>query len=200
MKEITKGTYKEGGILAGTYKLKAYAFGFVQTADVSVSVTAPGGVTIDVPLVKGGGVAGTLYYLTAQGITYTLTSDTNILLEAFDSTGALKGVWIGTAHAGQTQTSFMIRGTGEDILPVAGAGHSTVALKTYSGRGMKDSGLADGGYTIEVNIRGFIHPPPSPTAVISYAAIGAVNIYLEQGGTVTGTIRAKDPTGVYAEN
>ena len=195
-----KELYGYKGIPAGTYTLKAYAFGFVQTAAVSVSVTAPGGVSVDVPLVKGGGILGTLYYLTAQGTTYTLTASTTILVEAFDAAGALKGVWIGTALSGQTSTPFLIRGTGESITPYPGSGFTTVALKTYSGRGVKDGGLIDGGYTVKVSVKGFIQPTPYPTAVISYAGTGSVSIYLKQGGTITGTIYAKDPTGVYSES
>ena len=194
------GDFEYQGIPAGIYTLKAYAFGFVQTATVSVSVTAPGGVTIDVPLVKGGGVVGTVYYLTAQGTTYTLTASASLIIEAYNSTGSLKGVWLGTALTGQTSTAFLIRGTGESVTPVAGTGFTTIQLKTYSGRGIKDGGLSDGGYTIKVYVKSFIQPTPYPTAVISYAGTGSVSIYLKQGGSISGIIYAKDPTGVYAES
>jgi hypothetical protein len=195
-----KELYGYKGISAGTYTLKAYALGFIQTTAVSVPVSAPGGVSIDVPLVKGGGISGTLYYITAQGTTYTLTADTTVLVEAYDLAGAMRGVWIGTALRGQAQTRFLIRGTGESIKPAEGSGFTTVALKTYSGRGMKDSGLTDGAYNIKVYVTGFVQPTPYATTVISYAATGTVSIYLKRGGTISGSIYAKDPTGVYAEN
>ena len=195
-----KELYGYKGIPTGTYTLKAYAFGFVQTTAVSVPVRAASRVSIDVPLVKGGGISGTLYYLTAQGSTYTLTADTTVLVETYDLAGAMRGVWIGTALRGQAQTRFLIRGAGESIKPAEGSGFTTVRLKTYSGRGIKDGGLNDGAYNVKVYVTGFVQPIPYATAVISSAATGTVSIYLKRGGSISGTIYAKDPTGVYAEN
>lgn len=195
-----KELYDYTGIPAGSYTLRAYAFGFIQTTPVSVSISALGGATIDVPLVKGGGISGTLFYLTAQGTAYTLTADTTVLVEAVDSAGALKGAWIGTALAGQTNTPFYIQGTGESITPATGAGFTPEQLKTYSGRGVKDGGLADGGYTLKASVGGFVQPTPYPTAVVSAAGTGYISVNLKKGGTITGTIYAKDTTGVYAEN
>ena len=189
-----KELYGYKGISPDTYTLKAYAFGFVQATAVSIPVKAPTGVTVDVPLVKGGGILGTLYYLSAQGSTYALMADTTLLVEAYDLAGALSGVWIGTALRGQAQTRFLIRGTGESVRPAEGSGFTTVELKTYSGRGVKDSGLPDGAYIIKVYVTGFLQPTPYATAVISYGSTGTVPIYLKRGGSIGGSVYAKEPT------
>ena len=185
------------GFGPGTYTLKAWVWGYVQTTTVTVTITTPttimNGITI--PLYMGGVISGTIQFTDpSQGLRETprdterrvIGSATgkayggNIIVEARNSYGNLRGVCVinGTypdgsvIYADWSTVKFYI------------LGFSEFYNKSYSGFWIqKDNGLGTGTYNLTVKVRGYFQKS-AVLVTVSEGSNLTVSVKLISGGAI----------------
>jgi len=174
----------DSGFPNGTYSVKVWAYGYVQKTESKVTIT--NGVAskdFNVSMAVGGLISGEITYSGGNP-----TVGRTVLAEAYDEKDILRGVYIGTT-TGTDKDSFRIRGLSES----EGEAGGTI-LSTYSGRGLKDYGLAAGNYKLKVYISGYTSPTSS-TITLSEGKTTTVSMQLTKGGSISGYIFSKDAYG-----
>lgn len=194
---------ENAGLADGTYKLKAYIYGYQQPSEVSVSIA--GGATIgsvDLPLRQTPYVDVTVQFRKADDTDYSPTAENvPMILEMVDSTGAVKGIGIGIVSTATNSVTVRVKGVSEyDEDKTADATSFTgYRIYAYTSRGSayKQYGLPDGTYTAKAYARGYVQTT-FDSVVLSGASGTSTTVKLKRGGGIYGTVFSRDATGTYS--
>lgn len=175
------------GFSDGNYTVKVWAYGYTQKTAMNIRVLRGMAPSVSIQMVTGGVITGSITYSKAPPLQGKI-----ILVEAYNVTGVLKGVYIGTT-SGASSDTFRIRGFSETQGETDLAGGQVLA--SYSGRGYKDSGLSDGVYKLKAWVVGYLNPTAPPTVTISNRSTMTTAIPLIKGGEISGKVLSKNPDG-----
>jgi len=195
------------GFPPGRYVLRAWAFGYVQRTLVALTVTSFSTAKVEIRLVTGGLVVGTIGFRdprtlkpetprTAERTNFGTSSGTlyggNVLVSAYSSTGEAAAVTLiegttpdgTTAYADLSSIRFYLLGFSESL------------NRTFSGVWRRrDCGIAAGTYSIKVHVRGYRQQEVSrvsvseglnSTAYVTLLRQGAIRAVVASSAIVSG--------------
>jgi len=187
------------GLPPGRYTLKAWAFGYIQKTPHVVTVTFSSTGSVEIRLVTGGLVAGTISFRHPRSLKPetpraaekenfgTLTGTLyggNILISAWSSTGQLAAVTLIEGSAPNGTTSY----ADHSSIRFRMVGFSESQNRTFSGVWrQRDYGIAAGTYSIKVHVRGYRQQEPS-TVTVSEGLNSSAYVMLVRQGAIRAVV------------
>ena len=197
------------GFPGGTYIVKAFVNGYVQTEVCEVTVPSAeyvGAITGNIDLRKG-----SFFNIDVNFHDNPLPSPLValggpdpgrfVIVEAYDSANKLVGfnfTWVGQ---GSSSCRIVLNGlgmAGVDNNPTSNPKYRTRGLKfsLYRYRGIRDYGLPSGTYSLKVYVRGYAQPTPARASITLCAAPTTLGIHLVRGvglNVTLGSVTWQDP-------
>ncbi|MCX6660667.1 MAG: carboxypeptidase-like regulatory domain-containing protein [Candidatus Bathyarchaeota archaeon] len=170
------------GILPGTYRVKTWVMGYVQTKEYTIDFPAvefPGTAYMEMDLFKGGVINATVHFHIQElpSAEQTITDGGNLVIEAYDANGVLQA-WNSTA----------------DCAPVPGrAGLSLLLIgqpNAWSEMG-RVHGMPEGTYTIKAFKPSWVQQE-FPQTTIQYCTNGSLSFHLIEGANIKTTAYSRD--------
>jgi hypothetical protein len=170
------------GILPGTYRVKTWVMGYVQTKEYTIDFPAvefPGTAYMEMDLFKGGVINATVHFHIQElpSAEQTITDGGNLVIEAYDANGVLQA-WNSTT----------------EVCPVPGrAGLSLLLIgqhNAWSEMG-RVHGMPEGTYTIKAFKPGWVQQE-FPQTTIQYCTNGSLSFHLIEGANIKTTVYSRD--------
>jgi len=192
------------GFLPGKYVLKAWVFGYVQKTSLVLTVTSFSTENVEVRLVTGGTVVGTIGFCDprslrpetprmAEKLSFGTSTGTlyggNVLVSAYDSNGQLAALSLirgampngTTAYADRSSIRFCLLGFSESL------------NRTFSGIWQRrDCGIPSGTYSIKVQVRGYLQASSS-TATVFEGSNSTAYVALTRQGAISTVVMSSIP-------
>ncbi|MBS7629672.1 hypothetical protein KEJ23_06905, partial [Candidatus Bathyarchaeota archaeon] len=170
------------GILPGTYRVRTWVFGYVQTREYTVTFPAvefPGSVYVEMDLFKGGTFDATVHFHNQEMPSAETPLDSAItncwlLIEAVDANGVVQAWNSTTVPAGKSNYTLTIIGEAN-------------AWK-YFGR---VHGMPEGTYTIKSYLKNYVQQE-FPLHTIQYCSKGSMSFHMVRGAIIKTTIYSRD--------
>jgi len=194
------------GVQPGKYIIKAWVYGYVQKRPIVTTVTGYGSENVEITLVTGGAIAGTISFRDprtlkpetprmAERLNFGTSTGTlyggNILVSAYDSTGELAAVTLiggtmpngSTAYADLSMIRFHLIGFSESL------------NRSYSGVWKRrDYGIPSGTYTVKVHVRGYLQPDIA-RILVNEGSNSSCSVILLRQGALSSVVRSTETSG-----
>ncbi|MGQ9543430.1 MAG: carboxypeptidase-like regulatory domain-containing protein [Candidatus Bathyarchaeia archaeon] len=164
------------GILPGTYRVRTWVFGYVQTREYTVTFPAvefSGSAYIEMDLFKGGTIATTIHFHNQEMPSKTDPASGWLLVEAVDANGVV-----------QAWTSSSVKDESEKTLTLRGESNAW----RYFGR---IHGMPEGTYTIKAYLQHYVQQE-FPQHTIQYCTSGSMSFHMIKGAMIKTTVYSRD--------
>lgn len=167
------------GILPGTYRVRTWVYGYVQTREYTVTFPAvefPGSVYVEMDLFKGGTIDATVHFHNQEMPSAEEAVDVGngwLLIEAVDANNVV-----------QAWNSSSVKGSKEQKLTLVGEANAW----KYFGR---IHGMPEGTYTIKAYLQHYVQQE-YPQHTVQYCSSGAMSFHMVKGAMIKTTVYSRD--------
>jgi len=177
------------GIVPGSFRVRTYVFGYVQTKEYIVDFPAvefPGTAYMEMDIFKGGTITTTVHYHLQElpSAEVPRPDGPQLIIEAYDANGVLQA-WNMTGDGITTDSN------GDGVADILG---TTLTLIGDSKAWTLDGrvhGMPEGTYTIKAHQCGYLQQE-FPQHTIQYCTSGSLSFHLIQGAIIKTTIYSRD--------
>ncbi len=187
------------GITPGTYTVKTWVYGYVQTQEYTVNFPAvefPGTAYLEMDLYKGGSINATVHFqlqpLPSQEVDPNSPTIPNnnialpLVFEAYDANGVLQA-WNSTGDF----TNNLPHATGISMMLI-GDSNAWIDGKTASLSTVGEvHGMPDGTYTIKAFKNEWVQQD-FPQFTVQYCSNGTLSFHIYRGASVIATVYSRD--------